>query len=44
MRMLGKVGKPPCGRCCGVHPKVKGFKRSLKRRERQAWKKGVERG
>lgn len=40
MKMLGETGQPFCGsKCCGIGPKVKGHKRRMKRRERQAWKK-----
>lgn len=40
MKMLGKMNQPPCGRkCCGDHSKT--HNRSLKRRERQGWKKEI---
>jgi hypothetical protein len=37
MKMLGKTGQPPCGRCCGPHGKA--HVRRMKRRERKVWKR-----
>lgn len=42
MMMLGKTGQPFCGsKCCGTGSKVKGHKRMMKRRERQAVRKFI---